>query len=178
MEEHTLALSGNKDRKVRKKGHEDTLHPRSGSYPRNCSIRISGQLPYSGHSDRRRDNSCPSPADKARRSCCFTDSGLQVTCGLPWLPSSPRDHRVIVPDLRGMGLSSHPAGGYDKKTQAADIRSVLTELGIDRAAAVVGMTLAQRLPYAYAARYLDKTDRLVVMDAPVPGIPTLGRNRA
>ena len=80
------------------------------------------------------------------------------------------DHRVVVPDLRGMGLSSHPAGGYDKKTQAADIRSVLTQLGIDHAA-IVGHDIGATVAYAYAARYPDKTDRLVVMDAPVPGIP-------
>src|SRR6267143_1936798 len=80
------------------------------------------------------------------------------------------DHRVVVPDLRGMGLSSHPAGGYEKKTQAADIRSVLTQLGIDHAA-VVGLDIGATVAYAYAARYPDKTDRLVVMDAPVPGIP-------
>src|SRR5467141_5132967 len=90
-----------------------------------------------------------------------------------WAPLAARlarDHTVIVPDLRGMGLSSHPAGGYDKKTQAADIRSVLTQLGIDRAA-VVGHDIGATVAYAYAARYPDKTDRLVVMDAPVPGIP-------
>src|SRR6266566_4731516 len=80
------------------------------------------------------------------------------------------DHRVVVPDLRGMGLSSHPAGGYDKKTQAADIRSVLTQLGIDHAA-IVGHDIGATVAYAYAARYPDKTDRLVVMDAPVLGIP-------
>ena len=90
-----------------------------------------------------------------------------------WAPMAAElthDHRVVVPDLRGMGLSSHPAGGYDKKTQAADIRSVLTQLGIDRAA-VVGHDIGATVAYAYAARYPDKTDRLVVMDAPVPGIP-------
>ena len=80
------------------------------------------------------------------------------------------DHRVAVPDLRGMGLSSHPAGGYDKKTQAADIRSVLAQLGIDHAT-IVGHDIGATVAYAYAARYPDKTDRLVVMDAPVPGIP-------
>src|SRR6266404_3956012 len=87
-----------------------------------------------------------------------------------WAPLAAelaRDHRVVVPDLPGMGLSSHPAGCYDKKTQAADIRSVLTELGIDRAA-VVGHDIGATVAYAYAARYPDKTDRLVVMDAPVP----------
>ena len=90
-----------------------------------------------------------------------------------WVPLAAElahDYRVVVPDLRGMGLSSHPAAGYDKKTQAADIRSVLTHLGIDRAA-IVGHDLGATVAYAYAARHPDKTDRLVVMDAPVPGIP-------
>ena len=90
-----------------------------------------------------------------------------------WAPLAAdlaRDHTVVVPDLRGMGLSSRPAGGYDKRTQAADIRSVLTALGIDRAA-VVGHDIGTMVAYAYAARYPEKTEKLVVMDAPVPGIP-------
>ncbi|MHA6202940.1 alpha/beta fold hydrolase [Dyella soli] len=90
-----------------------------------------------------------------------------------WAPLATdlaRDHTVVVPDLRGMGLSSHPEGGYDKKTQAADIRAVLVKLGIDHAS-VVGHDIGTMVAYAYAARYPDKTDRLVVMDAPVPGIP-------
>lgn len=90
-----------------------------------------------------------------------------------WAPLAAdlsRDHTVVVPDLRGMGLSSHPAGGYDKRTQAADIRTVLEHLGIDRSA-IVGHDIGTMVAYAYAARYPDMTDRLVVMDAPVPGIP-------
>ena len=35
-------------------------------------------------------------------------------------------HTVVVPDLRGMGLSSQPAGGYDKKTQAGTSRACST----------------------------------------------------
>jgi pimeloyl-ACP methyl ester carboxylesterase len=97
----------------------------------------------------------------------FGDTGDMWT---PLAAELAHDHTVVVPDLRGMGLSSHPAGGYDKKTQAADIRSVLTQLGIDRAA-VVGHDIGATVAYAYAAHYPDKTDRLVVMDAPVPGIP-------
>lgn len=80
------------------------------------------------------------------------------------------EHTVVVPDLRGMGLFSRPAGGYDKRTQAADMRAVLDKLGIDRAD-VVGHDIGTMVAYAYAARYPDKTERLVVMDAPVPGIP-------
>ena len=46
------------------------------------------------------------------------------------------DHTVIVPDLRGMGLSSHPAGGYDKKTQGGDVAGVLDALGVGKVALV------------------------------------------
>jgi pimeloyl-ACP methyl ester carboxylesterase len=90
-----------------------------------------------------------------------------------WAPLATdlaRDHTVVVPDLRGMGLSSHPPDGYDKRTQAADVRAVLTALYIDRAE-IVGHDIGTMVAYAYAARYPDKTEKLVVMDAPVPGIP-------
>lgn len=79
-------------------------------------------------------------------------------------------HTVVVPDLRGMGLSSHPAGGYDKRTQAGDVRAVLASLGIEQAT-VVGHDIGTMVAFAYAARYPQLTHALVVMDAPVPGIP-------
>ncbi len=90
-----------------------------------------------------------------------------------WAPLAAdlvRDHRVIIPDLRGMGMSSHPADGYDKRTQAADIRAMMTSLGVDRAV-VVGHDIGTMVAYAFAARYPEATEKLVVMDAPVPGIP-------
>jgi pimeloyl-ACP methyl ester carboxylesterase/uncharacterized RmlC-like cupin family protein len=80
-----------------------------------------------------------------------------------------KDHTVVVPDLRGIGRSSKPEGGYDKKTQAKDIRTVVMELGFDRTA-VVAHDIGNMVAYAYAAIYQDKVDRLVVMDAPIPGI--------
>ncbi|WP_342362333.1 alpha/beta hydrolase [Terrarubrum flagellatum] len=90
-----------------------------------------------------------------------------------WAPLAAdlaRDHTVIAPDLRGMGLSSYPAGGYEKRNQAADIRGVLEKLGVDRAV-IIGHDIGTMVAYAYAARYRDKTEKLVVMDAPVPGVP-------
>src|SRR5467141_5330041 len=95
------------------------------------------------------------------------------TTGDMWSPMAAalaKDHTVVVPDLRGMGLSSHPAGGYDKWTQAGDIRAVLDKLGID-GADIVGHDIGVMVAYAYAARYPDKTSRLVVIDSPIPGIP-------
>lgn len=89
-----------------------------------------------------------------------------------WAPLArelARTHTVIVPDLRGMGRSSKAAAGYDKKSQAGDIRAVLTQLGQDRSA-VVGHDIGTMVAYAYAASYPDKVVKLVVMDAPVPGV--------
>jgi pimeloyl-ACP methyl ester carboxylesterase len=89
-----------------------------------------------------------------------------------WAPLAAElveSYTVVVPDLRGMGRSSRPAGGYDKKTQAADIRAVVIALGHDRTS-VVSHDIGIMVAYAYAARYPDKVERLVVMDAPIPGI--------
>jgi pimeloyl-ACP methyl ester carboxylesterase len=89
-----------------------------------------------------------------------------------WAPLAAelvKNYTVIVPDLRGIGSSSRPAGGYDKKTQAADIRAVVTTLGFDRTF-VVSHDIGIMVAYAYAALFPDKVERLVVMDAPLPGI--------
>jgi len=76
---------------------------------------------------------------------------------------------VVVPDLRGMGLSAHPAGGYDKKTQGQDIARVLDGLGIDKAD-LVTHDIGNMVGYAFAAQFPAKVTRWVVMDAPLPGI--------
>src|SRR3989441_9232080 len=89
-----------------------------------------------------------------------------------WAPLAAdlmKDHTVVVPDLRGIGRSSKPASGYDKKTQAKDIRAVGTSLGSDKTS-VVAHDIGNMVAYAYAAIYPDKVERLVVMDAPIPGI--------
>ena len=89
-----------------------------------------------------------------------------------WAPLAAdlmKDHSVVVPDLRGIGRSSKPESGYDKKTQAKDIRAVVTGLGYDRTF-VVAHDIGNMVAYAYAAMYPDKVKRLVVMDAPIPGI--------
>jgi pimeloyl-ACP methyl ester carboxylesterase/uncharacterized RmlC-like cupin family protein len=89
-----------------------------------------------------------------------------------WAPLAAdlmKDHTVVVPDLRGIGKSSKPTGGYDKKTEAKDIRAVVTALGFDKTF-VVAHDIGNMVAYAYAAMYPDKVDRLVVMDAPIPGV--------
>lgn len=80
-----------------------------------------------------------------------------------------KDHTVVVPDLRGIGKSSIPTGGYDKKTQAEDIRAVITSFGYDKTT-VISHDIGIMVAYAYTATYPDKVEKLVVMDAPIPGI--------
>jgi pimeloyl-ACP methyl ester carboxylesterase len=89
-----------------------------------------------------------------------------------WAPLAAdlmKDHTVVVPDLRGIGRSSTPAEGYEKKTQAIDVRAAVTSLGFDRTS-VVAHDIGNMVAYAYAATYPEKVERLVVMDAPIPGI--------
>jgi len=89
-----------------------------------------------------------------------------------WVPLAaalaPR-RTVVVPDLRGMGLSSHPEAGYDKKTQGRDVARVLDALKIQRAD-VVAHDIGNMVAYAFAAQYPQRVVRLVLMDAPLPGI--------
>jgi len=79
------------------------------------------------------------------------------------------EHTVVVPDLRGMGLSAKPAGGFDKKTQAADMAGVLDQLGIARAD-LVTHDIGNMVGYALAAQYPNRVTRFVLIDAPLPGI--------
>jgi pimeloyl-ACP methyl ester carboxylesterase len=89
-----------------------------------------------------------------------------------WAPMAidlARDHAVVVPDLRGMGLSSKPEGGFDKKTQAADVAGVLDELKIERAD-LVTHDIGNMVGYAFAAQYPKRVTRFALIDAPVPGV--------
>ena len=56
---------------------------------------------------------------RTRPWCCCTASATPATCGSRSPKLLVKDHTVIVPDLRGMGLSSHPEGGYEKAARRA-----------------------------------------------------------
>ena len=89
-----------------------------------------------------------------------------------WAPLAAmlvHDHTVVVPDLRGMGLSSHPESGYDKKTQARDIARVMDRLKIEKCD-LITHDIGIMVGYAFAAQYPERVTRFVAMDAPLPGL--------
>jgi pimeloyl-ACP methyl ester carboxylesterase len=78
--------------------------------------------------------------------------------------------RVVVPDYRGAGGSSKPPGGYDKHTMAGDLHALLYDhLGLTGPVTVVGHDVGMQVAYAFARRFPNRTERLVVMEAPLPG---------
>jgi pimeloyl-ACP methyl ester carboxylesterase len=89
-----------------------------------------------------------------------------------WAPMAAdleRDHTVVVPDLRGMGLSSKPARGFDKKTQAGDVAGVLDALKVQQAD-LVTHDIGNMVGFAFASQYPERVRRFVLIDAPVPGV--------
>jgi len=89
-----------------------------------------------------------------------------------WAPAAAalvKNHTVVVPDLRGMGLSAHPDTGYTKKAQAVDIAGVMDALSIQKAD-LVTHDIGNMVGYALAVQYPARITKWVVIDAPLPGI--------
>ncbi|MEF3065838.1 alpha/beta hydrolase [Pandoraea apista] len=89
-----------------------------------------------------------------------------------WAPLAGKlaaNHTVVVPDLRGMGLSDHPPAGYDKRNEARDIAGVLDTLQIGKVD-VVAHDIGNMVAYAFAAEQPERVTKLVLMDAPIPGV--------
>ncbi|MER6831871.1 alpha/beta hydrolase [Streptosporangium sp. NPDC000563] len=84
------------------------------------------------------------------------------------LPELAKHYTVIAPDLRGAGQSDAPADGYDKKTLAADLHGLLTELGLKRDIRLVGHDIGTMVAYAYAAAHRRDVTKLVLSEAPIP----------
>jgi len=87
----------------------------------------------------------------------------------PVLPVLAARHTVVVPDLRGAGASEKPEAGYDKKTMAEDMHALTAALGMEKVT-VVGHDIGLMVAYAYAAQHPAETERVVLMDAFLPGI--------
>ena len=86
-----------------------------------------------------------------------------------WAPLAARlsaKRTLVVPDLRGMGLSARPPGGYDKKTQGRDMAALLDALKIERAD-LVTHDIGNMVGYALAAQFQPRIAKFVIMDAPL-----------
>src|SRR5258706_11789178 len=89
-----------------------------------------------------------------------------------WVPLMPRlasSHTVIAPDLRGIGASERAAQGYDKKTMAQDVHELVRKLGHTKVT-VVGHDIGLMVAYAYAAQYPGEVNKVILMDAFLPGV--------
>src|SRR6516164_10430411 len=85
------------------------------------------------------------------------------------MPALARDFSVVAVDQRGIGLSDKPQDGYDTATLAADLVALMDALG-HRRFALYGTDVGMPIAYALAADHRDRVDRLVVSEAPLPGI--------
>jgi pimeloyl-ACP methyl ester carboxylesterase len=87
----------------------------------------------------------------------------------PIIPLLAAKFTVIAPDLPGIGDSDIPADGLDMKSAAMRIHALAKSLGVEKAR-VVGHDIGLMVAYAYAAQFPSETDKLVVMDAFLPGV--------
>jgi pimeloyl-ACP methyl ester carboxylesterase len=81
------------------------------------------------------------------------------------MPELAKHYHVIAVDLRGMGGSSRPRDGYDKKTMAEDIYQLVRLLGYDKAY-IAGHDIGSMVAYSFAANHPEATQKLVLMDVP------------
>ncbi len=85
------------------------------------------------------------------------------------IPLLATRYRVIAPDLRGLGDTTRPEHGYDKKTVAKDLWELLHgEMGIDTFR-LVGHDWGGPTAYALTAAHRDAVRRLAVLDVTIPG---------
>src|SRR6185295_15370478 len=89
-----------------------------------------------------------------------------------WIPlfdEFGKDYTIIAPDMRGLGESSRPMTGYDKKTIATDIHELVRSLGYEKIT-LVGHDIGLMVAYSYAAQHPTEVEKLALLEAPIPGI--------
>ena len=87
----------------------------------------------------------------------------------PIIPLLVEKFTVIAPDLPGIGDSDIPADGLDMKSAAIRIHALAKSLGVEKVR-VVGHDIGLMVAYAYAAQFPAETEKLVLMDAFLPGV--------
>ncbi|MGH7880442.1 MAG: alpha/beta fold hydrolase, partial [Candidatus Binataceae bacterium] len=84
------------------------------------------------------------------------------------IPALAKRYTVIAPDMRGLGDSSRPVGGYDKRTVAGDIHQLVHRLGCEKIF-LVGHDWGGPVAYAYACAHPSEVRKLVILDVTIPG---------
>ena len=87
----------------------------------------------------------------------------------PLIPALAEKFTVIAPDLPGIGESDIPKEGLDMKNAAVTMHALARSLGVEKAR-VVGHDIGLMVAYAYAAQFPTETEKLVLMDAFLPGV--------
>ena len=83
------------------------------------------------------------------------------------MPALAEKYRVIAVDLRGMGGSAKPPGGYDKKTMARDIYELVRQLGFEKVN-IAGHDIGSMVAFSFAANHPGATSKLALLDVPHP----------
>lgn len=84
------------------------------------------------------------------------------------MPALSDRYTVIAPDMRGLGESSRPTQGYNKKTVAEDIHQLVEKLGFQQIA-LVSADMGGPVAYAYAAMYPEEVSHFVLLESGIPG---------
>lgn len=87
----------------------------------------------------------------------------------PLMRELSKDHTVIAVDLRGAGQSDAPAEGYVKSEMARDVHALVSGLGYSKAS-LVGHDIGMMVAYAYAAQFPGEVQKVVLMEALLPGV--------
>lgn len=88
---------------------------------------------------------------------------------IPIIPLLAKTFTVIAPDLPGIGDSSIPTDGLDMKSAATRVHALARSLGVSKAR-VVGHDIGLMVAYGYAAQFPAEVEKLVLMDAFLPGV--------
>jgi pimeloyl-ACP methyl ester carboxylesterase len=83
------------------------------------------------------------------------------------MPALAQEYTLVVPDLRGVGLSDRPASGYTKRQLATDLHGLVAQLGCGPVH-VVGHDIGGMVAYAYGTQFPTRT--LSILDVPIPGV--------
>lgn len=85
------------------------------------------------------------------------------------MPALSKKHLVIIVEMRGMGSSDKPIGGYEKKNMAKDVYELVKKLGFEKVN-IGGHDIGAHVAFSFAANYSETTAKLIIFDTPHPNV--------